>query len=152
MAPTYFIEDLNLMSWLLSVWPRLVASRLGSKTKVVRCHVIDGSALAILFAKISALPLGVDVQRINFAMSKIKDEKGIQILLRIVYQDLAEVQERVVEGQPFKDIVQKGGLPDRLPDYLAKNVTAIFGGLSAWSNYVSGRPAKKNQPDNLSYL
>jgi len=86
--------------------------------------VIDGSSLAILLAQISSLPFGVSVRRLSFAMAEIKDEKGIQVLLRMLYQDLAEIQEIVVNGQPFKNLVQNGNLPDRLPTYLAKNVTA----------------------------
>lgn len=99
-------------------------SRLGKRHKIGRCYVIDGSALAILVAKISVLPFGIKVHQLNFAMPEFKDPNGIQVLLRMLYRDLSEVQEKVLQGPTFTHLVKEAGLPGRLTAYIAKNVTA----------------------------
>ena len=132
-STAHFVENLTLRTWFLSVWPRFVAARLQGRRSIAACYIIDGSPLALLMAKATALPLGITVVKLDFSIAEIKDENGLQVLLRMQYQDLAQVQEYATSEPAFQRAASNSELPHRLSHFLAKNLTAInlFDG-NAW--------------------
>ena len=121
----YFVENLTLRTWWLSVWPRLLLSRLRGGRRVIRCYVIDASPPAMLVAWASARLAGVAVERFEFQLVDVRDEAGLLIRLRIAFQDLAEAQNYAIAEPTFRELVGDGSLRGRLPMFVAKNIAAI---------------------------
>ena len=125
MNPTvYFVENLTLRAWVFSIWPRLMMNRI-SGNRISRCYVIDGSLPAMLTAKVSALLAGTPVRRLEFYAEEVRDEAGLGVRLRIRHQDLAEAQKYAVGLPEFQESVDTRVHQDRLPMFLAKNITDV---------------------------
>lgn len=121
-SATYFIENLTLRAWVLSIWPRLLRERFTRGTRPGRCYVIDSSAPALLVAQASAVLAGVEVKRLPFSLVDIRDEDGTQVRLRIAYKELAEVQREAMAEPAFRQVLESGQLKDRMPMFLAKSL------------------------------
>ena len=120
----YFVENMTLRTWFLSVWPRLVWRRFRSAPKVLRCHVIEGSRLSMFLARATARLSGVPVERLALEFVEARDSAGLSVRLRILYGDLARAQQYVLDDGEYESLVSKVALEDRLPMYLAKQVAS----------------------------
>ena len=120
----YFVENMTLRTWFLSVWPRLVWRRFRSGPKVVRCHVIEGSRLSMFLARATARLSGVPVERFTFEFVEARDPAGVSVRLRIIYGDLARAQQYALDDQDYRVLSSKVGLEGRLPMYLAKGIAS----------------------------
>lgn len=121
----YFVENLTLRSWFVSVLPRLLWKRIRRRYAVDRCYVIDGSRFTILVAKASARITGIIVEKLAFRLTDIRDEAGLLIRLRIAYQDLSEVQREVMQNPVFRDLFKNGVPGDRLTTYLTRCIATM---------------------------
>ena len=130
-SEVYFIGNLSLRTWTLSIWPRLLLKRLRWGGRGKRCYVIEGSHLALIIARVMAPAAGLKVERLTFSLAEIRDESGIQVWLLIGYRGLAEVRQSAVSEPVFQEWLHSGLLTDRLPTFLKKNITA-------WSLIESG--------------
>lgn len=97
--------------------------------KAIRCYVIDGSWLAMRAASATGWVAGACVEKFVFRLLDVRDEAGLQIRLRIAYQDLAEVQADIMEESVFHDFVNSEERKNRLAAYLAKSIVTI-----SWSD------------------
>ena len=120
--PVYFVENLTLRAWALSIWPRLLRDSSRARRRSTLCYVIDGSRPAMLIARISGLIFGVDVERLNFSLVDVRDEAGLQIRLRIENQDLAMAQRDAMAEPAFRELVENGLLQDRMLMFLGKKI------------------------------
>jgi hypothetical protein len=116
----YFVENLTLRAWLLTVLPRLILGALRRQHHANQCYVLEGSRLAMLVARLSAAPAGVHVSQLKYRVRDMHDEQGRMIRLRIDFGDLLEVQRYAVAEPAFQELLESGQLRDRLPLYLAK--------------------------------
>ena len=117
----YFVETLTLSSWFRTVWPRLMANR-GKRRDEGPCYVINGTRLAVFAAKVTGLFAKVSVERLHFRHLEVRDQDGILVRSRIVYQDLAIAQAYAIEQPEFQQLLDSGRLQGRLPTFLAKNI------------------------------
>ena len=124
-SKAYFVDNLTLRTWTLFVWPRLFLNRLRTGRKGTRCFVIDGSRFAMLVAWLSARLAGVAVERFAFSLAELRDEAGLQVQLRIEYQDLAEVQRKVIGEPIFQEFVNGLSQHDRLPAFVARKLATV---------------------------
>jgi len=118
----YFIENLSLKVWLLSVLPYMLKNREGTGNKPGRCYVVDGSALSLLAAKVSAWAAGISVERFEFRLMDIRDEEGLLLSYRIPHEDFFRLREYIAEEPAFIDLIESGRLTDRMPIFLLKNI------------------------------
>ena len=121
-SPVYFVENLTLQVWILSVWPRLFRHRQRDGRRATRCYVIDGSRLAMLVAKALAWIAGATVERLVFRFADVRDETGMVSWLRLLYLDLADVQQDATREPVFQELAQALPRHDRLPRFLAKKL------------------------------
>lgn len=121
----YFVEHLTLRNWVFYLWPRLIWSRLSKENRVIRCYVIDGSQLSMLIARGSAWIVGTAVEKLEFSLVDVQDESGALIGLRILHQDMEEVQQIAMAEPEYQELSQLGPLPDRLPIFLAKSIASV---------------------------
>lgn len=122
----YFVEHLTLSTWVFYLWPRLFWSRLRQENRVVRCYVIDGSQLSMLLARGSAWIIGIAVEALAFSLVDVQDESGALIGLRILHQDMEEVQQSVMAEPEYQELGRRTPLQDRLPIFLAKSITSAI--------------------------
>jgi hypothetical protein len=120
----YFIEHLTLRAWVFNLWPRLFWSRIRQENRITRCYVIDGSGLSILIAKGTAWVIGTAVEKLAFSLVDVQDESGALIGLRILHQDMEEVQQYLMAGPEYQELDRLGILQDRLPIFLTKGITS----------------------------
>ena len=123
----YFVENLTIDSWLISVLPRLMWRRLVSRDKSRECYVIDGSGCAKTVAKMTAWMSGVKIQDLEFHLVGVRDEEGLQARLRVQYLDQAALHLEISSSSFFKDLADTPGLPAGLPKYLAQNIAGSLG-------------------------
>lgn len=123
----YFIENLTIDSWLISILPRLIWRRLVSKDKSRECYVIDGSARAKAVAKMTAWMSGVKIQELEFNLVEVRDEEGLQARLRVQYLDQSKLQREITSSSFFNELASLPGLPIGLPRYLAQNIVGSLG-------------------------
>ena len=123
-SSVYFVENLTLRAWGISIWPRLLM-RLLSGNRVACCYLFDGSAPAMLIARTSGLLTGTGVRRLDFRSTDVRDEDGLGARLRVRYQVLADAQQRAIALPAFQDLHDTGVLHDRLQMFLAKNIVEI---------------------------
>jgi hypothetical protein len=121
----YFVENLTLQAWVLSVWPHLLNRRQRIRGGTTRCYVIDGSRLAVQIARASAWMAGASVEKLTFSLVSLRDESGLQIRLRITHEGLVQVQQDAVAEPVFQELARGGLLKDRLPTFLAKSIADL---------------------------
>ena len=119
----WFVENLTLRVWFLSLMPRIVWARLKRRSKIERCYVIDASLVSLVAARLLGRLLGSPVEKLAFRLIDVRDEAGLLIRLRITYQDLAEVQEDIMREAVFRDFLNSNNSEDRLLAYLARSVS-----------------------------
>ena len=120
----YFVENLTWHTWAFSICPRLFKARLHAGRADAICYVIDGSRFAMLIARAMASLTGTAVHRFPFHIADVHDESGLSSSLLILFQDLAQVQQRALEEPAFKELLRNGSLEGRLPVFLAKRLAS----------------------------
>ena len=137
----YFIEHLTLRNWVGSIVPRLCWRRASGWGQATHCYVFEGSPIALRVARASGQWLGVTVERLRFRLMEVRDERGLWIRLRVVYQDLAKVQADVLEDPLWHPLMRARETLGRLPTYLAKCVASVglSGTVTVWRSLLTIR-------------
>lgn len=119
-----FVECLTLRTWGRVMLPYLMRRRGRS---AARCYVLDASRPGLGLARATGRLLGVPIERLPVDILEVRDEQGRSVWLRILYQDLLEVQTEVMREPAFREFVARTtpGRP-RLPMYLAKALGAAI--------------------------
>lgn len=113
----FYIENLTLRTWLFSVFPALLTADAPGP-----CYYIDSSFFGRLLARPMGRIIGHAVDRLDFRMIDIRDEKGLLIRLRVAYQDAADVQDDILASPLFSNALRRHDDNPRLQSYLAKSV------------------------------
>lgn len=124
LSPTFFIENLTLMSWFLKIMPFLVTARLNGTSSPRQCYFFAGSRLASSTAKVTSLIVGWQIDKLSFKQVEMRDEAGRMVRLRVGYQDLAEFQQMAQQQPEFKEMIRSGHVSDALGAYLRKSVVS----------------------------
>ena len=118
----YFVENLTLLAWAFSIWPRLIGQRIRNGSPVICCYVIDGSPLTLLLAKISSFITGVPVRKLDFRLADMQSEDGESVRWRILYGDLAQVQSTAAADSSYQKFLEATSRFGHFPDFLAKKL------------------------------
>ncbi|MBI3616077.1 MAG: hypothetical protein HY211_06140 [Candidatus Omnitrophica bacterium] len=114
---TIFVENLTFKSWLTAVLPRL---RRGG-----RCLFIYSTPTARVLTRFSDRFLGTETRLFEFRLIDVRDEKGQLLRWRITYQDLAEVQQEILNDPRFRFLLEGPLNQGRLPTFFAKDLGTI---------------------------
>lgn len=128
----FFVETIELGSWLMEVWPSLRRGAAAGGTG--RLFFVDGSGLAIALAVRMAARLGIKVERLRFDATQIIDRQGMLIWLRIYYRDMAETLAHVLAEPEFRHFLASDASAN-LKLYVTKQAlpgTPLFVGSGLW--------------------
>lgn len=125
MSRAFLIENLTLRTWFGTVLPRLRQRKAKNPDEKLAVLAIDGSPAAWPLARWSARRLGVYLEKLSFRLLDIKDEQGLLLRLRIAYQDLAEVQETILESPSFQDYATQNDIRGNHLAFLSKSLVTI---------------------------
>jgi len=99
----YFIEKLTSSTWLLSVFPFFMSKAM--QPKII--YYIDGSWLGVCIARIMSKWLKIKLEFFEFRMADIRDGQGNLISLRVLYQDLNNLQDDILRRPIFAESIEK---------------------------------------------
>ena len=116
----FFVEDLRLANFVLRIWPRLRAAGARSEASSIGLYYVDGTSAAIALANWVMRRLGGTFGPLEFHMIDVRDTAGKLLRLRVAYEDLADVQARIVDSPAFQSFLRHSGADRRLAAYLAK--------------------------------
>lgn len=118
----YFLENITLRGWLLDVLPKLARTRYNSDSNRTLCHVFDGSFAMFLLARVSARLIGFRVRRLEFDFDDVRDESGMPIHIRTIFQDLAQFQKYACDDPVLRDYLNSEVCTQRQPTFLTKSL------------------------------
>lgn len=120
------IKRLTIRGWTLAVWPWLLRRRIaGRGAAVSRCEIFEGSPRAFAVARVSGRLLGVEVERLRFSLTDVRDARGLWMRLVVTSEDLAEVQRDIEREPSYRQARDAAGLDGRWPRYAAKALTPV---------------------------
>ncbi|MBI2361115.1 MAG: hypothetical protein HYV04_19790 [Deltaproteobacteria bacterium] len=105
-ASAYFVAWLTFRSWIGFVFPLLRSSKPLQKERWRTCFVFEASRAGWWIGKITAWLVRVQIKKFDYRLVDIHLPDGELAWLRVLYQDLAEVGEAVVQrwaGSRFGD-------------------------------------------------
>lgn len=128
-----FIEYLTVPNWIIYIYPRLLWSHFKNGVPPESCYVFDSSTLGLTIAKAFSIITKTHLEKLHFRLVDIRDDDGQLIRLRLEFQDLAEIRDAVSNTPEFSRLINYDTLPDKLPEYILKNVgSAGFHIQSMW--------------------
>jgi len=113
----YFIENLTVFTWLLSVLPVLLSSWQEKKV-----YYVDGSRIGISIARIMSTLLKARIEVFQFKMVDIRDEQGDLLSLKVLFSDLGNLQEDILKRPSFGKTVEMIGKNNRIRTFLWKQI------------------------------
>lgn len=66
--------------------------------------------------------LGIEVNKLSFSITDMRDPNGFSLRLKVAYQELAKVQSAIENDDKFKNFINRLNPHDRLIDYLHKEL------------------------------
>ena len=118
---TIYVEYLSLRTFLAFVLTELLES--GVKNHKVKTHYyIDSTSLGKTVANIFGKLLGFQLEKLEFEMRHIKDERGELIRLRIPRKDLSEIQEEIINSEAFRSLYKEEWKQGRVDDFIRKGL------------------------------
>jgi len=118
---TYFVQNLRLLDWFISILPRMLRDGIGKSTRPSILYVLDTTPFTLIIVRACGRMVHVAVELLDFRMSDIRDKAGALVGLRLSYYDLAEVQRYITETPTFQQFLHRVQAKDRLPVILAKS-------------------------------
>ncbi len=98
----YFIEHLSMLSLVFYVLPTLLRSKATKRVKLI--YFIDGSKFSIKIATILLRFFGAHLEHLSFKWTNIYDDTGDSIYFRIIYFDLPELMQNIVNTDAFQSL------------------------------------------------
>lgn len=118
----FFVENLTLRVWFFHVLPWLAQARRAGKAARV-CRVVEASRPSWVIARIIGPWLGVEVEKFTFRLADVRDDNDLLVRLRIPYQDIPSIRNRIAADARFQEFLRKINASERLPFFIAKQVT-----------------------------
>ncbi len=119
-----FVQHLTVRSWCCTIAPHLWRQRLAGQG-VARCYILESSRIALAVAHTTGRALGLRVEPLIFDLMDLRDERGLSLLCRVVYHDLAAVQAEIRQEPAFREMVDGGPGGERWPMFLARGLTPL---------------------------
>jgi len=125
----YFVENLTLMSWILSVLPRCLHSR---KQAIV--YYVDGFWFTVSLARFTARLFRILIKPFQFRTADIRDQNGNLLSYLVECRDAVDVQNDIFKRPIFEKITRQIGSNNYLGVFFRKQ--AIYDlSLNADLNY-----------------
>lgn len=93
----FFVERLQVVTWLTAVWPRIRRSAAGPAT----VWYVDGDGIALRLARGMAGRAGLNLERWTFNAAKMFYEEGSQIWMSTHYGEMLKALSHVVRQPEF---------------------------------------------------
>lgn len=122
---SWYVETFTLRAWLLDVKPALDKA----ETKPEALYFVDASQAALAAARRYK---GIKLERLDFRMIDVRDDRNLLVRLRMAYEDLERVQADIKKEPQFQGWL-KAHRQDRLPQALGKSIaTVTLGPATLW--------------------
>ncbi len=120
-----FIEFLDIKSFFFDVLPVCLAypKRQPESTRTV--HIFDASSVSLQIARWLCACLKWRIEVVDFKLADIKDNNRFSLRLRLAYQDLSVIQDKIRASDVFQNYIRYFKNPQHLSDYLAKDLIAF---------------------------
>jgi len=99
----YFVEDLNLWSWIFRVWPKFILKSRNYRHVKRSIFYIDSTDYFILFLKRIYRNKDVRFSKLEFRMADISDDDGRMIRFKIDYDEWALFDRMVIDTPLFQE-------------------------------------------------
>lgn len=113
-----YVEFLTVKHWIIDIVPALRAREHSQKPC---CYIFDATPLALWLSGLWAKREGFLIQKLDFQIVDVKDERGLAVFLRVLYQDAAQVQKLILNNPLFQDFISKLDPHSRARMYLEKS-------------------------------
>lgn len=124
---TIYVEYLSLRTFFAFVLIELLAD--GVRNHKVKTHYyIDSTSLGKTVANFLGKLFGFEFKKLAFEMRHIRDERGELIRMRIPRKDLFEIQEQIINSEPFRALYKEEWKQGRVDDFIKKGL--IDGGIT----------------------
>lgn len=101
----YFIEELKINLWIFSVLGRITLNKFSGKNTNNVIYVINGLVLVQAILNIFLIIFNLKLERLDFNILDIKDEKGILEELNVKYLDIVELKKQIISNSIFMKAV-----------------------------------------------
>lgn len=120
-----FIEFLDIKSFLFDVLPVCLAYQKRQPQSTRTVYIFDASSVGLQMARWLCACLKWRIEVVDFKLADIKDSHGFSLRLRLAYQDLSVIQDKIRAGDVFQNYIRYFKNPQHLSDYLAKDLIAF---------------------------
>jgi hypothetical protein len=125
---TVYIEYLSLRTFLSSVLKELLGREVRNDKAKIH-YYFDASRPGKTVASIFGKLIGFQIERLEFEMRHIKDERGELIRLRITRKDLFEIQEQIINSDTYRHLYKDEWRQARVNDFVEKGLMMLYGGI-----------------------
>ena len=116
-----YIEHLTLVNFLTQIIFNLRKIR-KKKIEQINYFYIDATRWGLILARILATIWGFRIRKLEFQFSEIKDDRGLIIGWRILFQDLAEIQAKILNSKTYRDLFRKEWNKNSASYYIEKSI------------------------------
>lgn len=119
MSLSIFVETLTLARWVFQILP---ASLKGEQTSV---YIFDVSPILLRMAQSSGRFFNIHVEKLDFRIVDVKDDKGLLVRERVPCDDLVRVQKKITASKLFEGFLNSVPMGDRRPTYVSKSISHV---------------------------
>lgn len=102
----YLVEKLTIPAALFVVLPVILRDRM---TRGSHLYYVEGHPWAIFGVGKCLLRWNISVERLDFCLIDVRDEKDDLVRLVLSYQDLARILDQIVQRESFQKVAQYSG-------------------------------------------
>ncbi len=117
-----FVELLNLKSLFFDILPVYREYKRNGRLSKNIIYVFDATFLSLCFARWLSGFVKWQVRVMDFEISDLRDQQDFSLRLRLAYQDLAQIQDKIIADKIFQDYISLFHGSFHLSDYLAKDI------------------------------
>lgn len=130
----FFVEALQVGSWLSAVWPA-VREALRQPGAAGTIFYVDGRPGAVALARRMAGRRGLKVERLSLDAAEIFDEEGVLVWQRLYYRDMREALECALRQPAFRAFLEGTEDAEAMKAYVRKQAlpgVTLFAGSGLW--------------------
>lgn len=121
MKTSVYFEKFSFLVFLESIIKNIYFRQL-IQTHNIKIYYIEQTFFAEKIVTPLLKKFKFEVNKLEFKMKDIKDERGELIRIRIPRKDLFEIQHKIINSEVFKSIQHESWLQERLLPYINKGV------------------------------
>ncbi len=121
-----FVERLTCSNFILTILPQLITLRQRHQREKIIVGYIDAASMALKFARLLLTRVAIGLEKINFKLIDLRDDKGDLLCLIIGYDDLAEIQQRITNKAVFKAVAADPWVKNSAALFYLKKASIVF--------------------------